>query len=207
MARQTRAAPLIAAAAGAALLTLPASTLAAQRTRLAAVSPRIEAGVVGSSPLLRDGYGTTVRAQVAPVVSLGAAWPAGHATSLSIFLRGSRASVQASQGAWQWSAGTTSQLDVGAAAERWLLSDVVALRLGAAASWLSGPDDIAPFRFNGSATPHPGAEAGAVVRLLRSRPVAATVVVHGFRYRGSAGDRVASSGTVTRLMAGVRYGR
>lgn len=220
MARPTRAAPLTASRRAARLLAvralLPAVAgvvgarpLSAQAARLAFPRPslRAEIGVVGASPLVRDANGTTVRAQVAPLVGAAAAWQVAGSTSLSIFARGSRGSVSAVQGGRHWSAGTTSQLDLGAAVER-ALTPVVSLRAGVSASWLSGPEDLAPFRFNEGTNPRPSAEAGLGARLMRTRPLSGTVVAQAYRYgAGSDAAPLASEGTVTRLIATVRYGR
>jgi hypothetical protein len=199
--RSARAALALGAAA-------PLAVAGAQGVRWQSPRFRVELGAAGSGAFLTDGNGLEVRAGLAPTLGLAAAWPAGHRYAISMFGRASRASVKLSQGGSHWSAGSTRQLDLGAAIERRFRGDVFEARLGGGGSWLAGPDDVAPFRFLSSGTPRLSGEVGGSVRLHRSLPVYGVVTAQGVRYGGAnATAPEGGSGYVTRLIGGVRYGR
>ena len=198
--------------------TLAAAALAAAAAPLAAAdaqgvewqSPRfrVELDAAGSGAFLTDGNDLEVRAGLAPALGLAAAWPTAHRYAVSLFGRASRASVKLSQDGSHWSAGSTRQLDLGAAIERRFRGDVFEARLGGGASWLSGPQDVAPFRFLNSSTPHLSGEVGGSVRLHRLLPVYGVVTAQGVHYGGANSTAPeGGSGVVTRIIGGVRYGR
>jgi hypothetical protein len=195
-------------AAVALAIVTPLSTVRAQGVEWQEPTLRVELSAAGSGAFLTDGNGLEVRAGLAPALGLAAAWPAGHWYTVSVFARGSTASVDVSENGSHWSAGHTRELDLGAAIERRLLGDLVAVRLGGGASWLSGPTDVSPFRFLDAGSPHLSGEAGASVRLIRALPVFGVVAAQGVRYGGaSVAGPAGGNGTVTRILGGVRYGR
>ena len=200
----TRSAAVALALGAAAPLALArAQGVASQAPRF-----RVELSAAGSGAFLSDGNGLEVRAGLAPALGVAAAWPFGHRYAVSLFGRASRASVKLSQGGSHWTAGSSRQLDLGAAVERRFRGDVFEARLGAGGSWLSGPDDVAPFRFVSSGAPRLSGEAGGSVRLHRSLPLYGVVTAQGVRYGGAnATAPEGGSGYVTRLIGGVRYGR
>lgn len=202
--------PSLRSSCAAAALAMLAPLVAARGQGVEWQAPtfRVELAAAGSGAFLTDGNGLDIRAGLAPALGLAAVWPAGHWYVISLFARGSAASVDVSESGRHWSAGRTRQLDLGAAVERRLLGDLFAVRLGGGASWLTGPSDVAPFRFLDSGSPHLSGEAGASVRLLRSMPIFGTVAVQGVRYGGaSVSGPAGGNGTVTRILGGVRYGR
>lgn len=197
----------VAAVALAAATAAPLAVAAAQGVEWTAPSLRVELTAVGAGAFLTDGNGLEVRAGVSPAVGLAAAWRAGHHFGVELFARGSNGGVDVSQDGAHWSAGHTRQVDVGAAMER-RFGDVFGARAGLAASWISGPADVAPFRFMRSGTPHLSGEAGGSVRLTRRLPLHGVVAVQGVSYGGaSASDPAGGRGSVMRLLGGVRYGR
>jgi hypothetical protein len=189
------------------IVLAPADALRAQGVEWRAPALRVEVDAIGSGAYLTDGNGLEVRAEVAPALSLAAAWRSGHLYGVELFGRGSNAGVDVSESGTHWSAGHARQLDLGAALER-RFGDRFTVRAGGGASWISGPADVAPFRFMSSGAPHPSAEAGGSVRLLRTRPLAGVITFQGVRYGGAAvTDPAGGSGWVMRLLGGVRYGR
>lgn len=189
-----------------ALALSPARALA-QGAEWTAPSLRVELAAVGAGAFLTDGNGLEVRAGVAPSVGLAAAWRAGHLYGVELFGRGSNAGVDVSQDGVHWSAGHTRQVDAGAAVER-RFGLAFAVRAGVAATWISGPDDVAPFRFMRAGSPHPSAEIGGSVRLVRRWPVHGVLAVQGTSSGGASTRAPAGGrGTLMRLLGGVRYGR
>lgn len=183
------------------------SPLAAQGVEWTAPSVRVELLAVGAGAFLTDGNGLEVRAGVAPAIGVATAWRAGHHYGVELFARGSNGGVDVSQDGAHWSAGHTRQVDFGAAMER-RFGDVFGVRAGLAATWISGPADVAPFRFMKSGTPHLSGEAGGSVRLTRRLPIHGVIAMQGVSYGGaSATDPAGGRGSVMRLLGGVRYGR
>jgi hypothetical protein len=77
---------------------------------------------------------------------------------------------------------------------------------GVGALWAGGPDDVAPFTVDRGALLN--GEIGASVRIASSQPLFLTGAAQAFRLGGAtAGDPIRESGTVMRVLVGVRHGR
>ena len=189
--------------AGALALVLVALPLAAQRRSASAPDHvSVEAGAGFASIYFEEGNGTTVRGSVAPVLGVGAEWATGPSLRAGITVRGSRDALRITDDGRSWDAGHATRFDLlgtlAWGAER------MALRLAAGPVWLSGPDDVVPFRGQGTAM-HWG---GGVV-------VDGTLALNGrLRWRaGADGVWLTPSGTamtpvtgmVRRFMIGAAY--
>jgi hypothetical protein len=114
--------------------------------------------------------------------------------------------VDLESGGASWSGGTATIVDASAAFERRVF-ERVALWAGAGVSYVKGPSDVAPFRFENGSPVHLAGEAGARVS-LGELPVAAVVMWHVFRMNGTSGAGTpGEEGVVHRAMLGVSYGR
>ena len=173
------------------------------------LSPRVELGFAVSTPYLKDANGATVRARVAPVLSLGAAWALGRVggapTAATVDIRATRAGVKISQGGADTPAGSAWQVDVLAGGERW--RGRVGLRAAAGVTWLHGDDDVSPFRFVNDTPWHLAGEVGALARVSRTRPLSVLLAAQGVRMGSPGNGLIDANGAVIRLVAAVRYGR
>lgn len=195
----------------AALIALPAlciSAAGAQEDRRA----RLSAEVAFTTPLVEDGNGTTVRYAPAPAVGGGFAWTLSPGLSMVLGARAARAGVRVEDQGGERDAGSGWAVDATAALERTLGcadpegTGCLALRAGVGALWLGGPDDVTPFRAAGGARLQ--GEFGAAMRIAQGLPLHLTAAAQAFRLGGeTAGDPVRESGTVLRVLVGVRHGR
>lgn len=207
-------APSSLAAPSLTLLVLLATVNARGGAQTLARAPNLRAEIaVGySTPLVKDANGTEVRATWSPAVGVGIAWNVASRTHVSLTLRGARPSLDLEHDGNSWSGGSATIVDVIAAAER-EIGQRVALRAGLGLVWLTGPDDVAPFRgTSGSQRFHAAFDVGAAVRpvlnALSKRPIFVTFGVQGFRLgNATASDPVTQPGAILRFIAGVRYGR
>ncbi|MFN2400097.1 MAG: hypothetical protein ABR543_15865 [Gemmatimonadaceae bacterium] len=194
------------------VLLATVTTRVGSQTSVRTPNFRAEIAVGYSSPLVKDANGTEVRATWSPSIGAGIAWNVAPKTHLSLTLRGARPSLDLEHDGNSWSGGSATIVDVIAAAEREIWQRV-ALRAGLGLVWLTGPDDVAPFRgTSGSQRFHAAFDAGAVVRpawkALATRPIFLTFGIQGFRLgNATASDPVTKPGGILRFMAGVRYGR
>lgn len=191
-----------------AVLAATAGSVAAQEDgRL-----RFEAAVAYSTNLIEDANGTTVSFGLAPVLGAGIAWTLSQGTNAALGARVSRAGVDVDFGGGSRSAGNGWVVDIRAALERefgacgmgsrWC----TALHGGVGALWAGGPDDVAPFSTDRGAMLT--GEVGLAVRVASSLPLYLTGAAQAYRLgRSTAGDPIRESGTVTRILLGVRHGR
>ena len=172
-----------------------------------------EAAIAVARPFVEDGNGTSVKPGVGPVGGVMAAWPARSRTMVTLGVQGSAFSLKLEDGGASWSGGRALQLDIMAGVEYEIAGcaardqrGCTSLRGAAGGTWLSGSDDVLPFRFGGTGL-HPAGELGVTVRLLVRRPLSATLVAHAFRLGGStANDPISNPGTALQFRLGARYG-
>lgn len=190
-----------------ALLVAPLCALA-QGPRLASPTLRMELGAAVSTPYLKDANGATVRAGVAPALALGVAWDLlgrRSPTAATIGVRASRGGVRIRQGGSDTPVDPAWQLDATAGVERWV--GRLGLRAAAGVTWLRGDETVAPFRFANGSPWHLAGEAGALARVPGARLLLLSLTAQAYRL-GTAGpgNPGGSSGTVIRVLTGVRYG-
>lgn len=204
MAHTPRPAPLIAL-----IVSILASPLAAQSDG----RPRFEAGIAYTSALVEDANGTSVSYSLAPAIGGGMAWTLSEGTNALLGARLSRAGVNIDYGGDSKSAGSGWIVDVRASLERDVSGcaggasrGCTSISAGVGALWAGGPDDVAPFTVDRGALLN--GEIGASVRIANSQPLYLTGAAQGFRLGGAtAGDPIRESGTVMRVLVGVRHGR
>jgi len=195
----------------ASLIVLLISTAAAVSAQ-ADGRPRVEAAVAYTTNLIEDENGTMVSYALAPAVGAAFAWTLSSGTNAVLGGRLSRAGVDVDfQGSSQ-SAGNGWVVDVRAALEREFgacsagTRGCTVLHAGGGALWATGPDDVAPFSTDRGAMLT--GEIGIAVRVTSGMPFYLTGVAQAFRLGGStASDPIRESGTVTRVLLGVRHGR
>jgi hypothetical protein len=177
--------------------------------------PRLEAGLGFGGALVEDGSGATLAAGLGPFAGAGIAWGVAPRTTLAIGARAATATVRGEGGGSEWSAGRAWRVDVLVGLEQRLFGcaaeaeapGCLAAHAGGGAVWLSGPRDVVPFRFGGNGL-HFGGEVGASVRLLRARPLFATVSAGALRLGGeSVLSPIGEPGWSRRFLVGVRHGR
>ena len=203
MAHTARATPLIA------LIVSLAAPLAAQSDG----RPRFEAGIAYTSALVEDANGTSVSYALAPAIGGGMVWTLSEGTNALLGARLSRAGVNIDYGSDSKSAGSGWIVDVRAALERAVSGcaggatrGCTSISAGVGALWAGGPDDVAPFTVDRGTLLN--GEIGASVRIASSRPLFITGAAQAFRLGGAtAGDPIRESGTVMRVLVGVRHGR
>lgn len=167
--------------------------------------PGFELGLALPSLLVRDANGTRVQANLAPVAGVDMRWKLSPRLHSLVGIRGSIASVSVDAGADKWSAGRTSQLAIRTGLEQRFEAGI-GVSLAASGTWLSGPDDITPFRDD--AGWHWGGDAGLSWKLGRHRPISLFAVVEGFMLGGNAAnDPVPRPAWVRRFVVGARRGR
>ena len=191
------------------IVLLAAAPLAAQSDG----RPRFEAGLAYSTNLLEDANGTSVSYAVGPAIGAGYAWTLSPGTNAVLGARLSRSGVsidyadggsESAGSGWVIDARAMLEREIGpcAAAER----GCATVHAGAGAVWATGPDDVAPFTVDRGAML--AGEIGAAVRVARGLPLFLTGAVQAFRLGGSTvGDPVRETGTVMRVILGVRHGR
>ena len=203
MAHTPRTTPLIA------LIVSFAAPLAAQSDG----RPRFEAGIAYTSALVEDANGTSVSYALAPAIGGGMAWTLSEGTNAILGARLSRAGVNIDYGGDSKSAGSGWIVDVRASLERAVSGcaggaarGCTSISAGVGALWARGPDDVAPFTVDRGALLN--GEVGASVRIAGSQPLFLTGAAQAFRLGGAtAGDPIRESGTVMRVLLGVRHGR
>ncbi len=203
MAHTPRTTPLIA------LIVSFAAPLAAQSDG----RPRFDAGIAYTSALVDDANGTSVSYALAPVIGGGMAWTLSEGTSALLGARLSRAGVNIDYGDDSKSAGSGWIVDVRASLERnvtgcagGVARGCTSISAGVGALWAGGPDDVAPFSVDRGALLN--GEIGASLRIATSQPIFLTGGAQAFRLGGAtAGDPIHESGTVMRVLVGVRHGR
>lgn len=203
MAHTPRTASLIA------LLAAAAAPLPAQSDG----RPRLEAAVTYSTNLVEDENGTTVSYGLAPAVGAAFAWTLSSGTNAVLGARVSRAGIDIDFDGTSQSAGNGWVVDARAALERELgacgpdgAPGCTALHAGLGALWATGPDDVTPFSTDRGAML--SGEIGAAVRVTRGLPLYLTGTAQAFRLGGStASDPLRETGTVMRVLVGVRHGR
>lgn len=201
MAHPARAASLI--------LFMAAAPLAAQSDG----RPRLEVAVAYSTNLVEDANGTTVSYGIGPAIGAGYAWTLSPALNAALGVRATRAgiSIDYADGGSQ-SAGSGWVIDARALLEREFgpctaeTRGCASVHGGAGVTWAGGPDDVTPFSVDRGALLT--GEFGAAIRVAAARPLYLTGDVQAFRLGGStAGDPIRESGTVMRVLVGVRHGR
>lgn len=181
------------------------SSSAAPRSRRP--SWRGELGLAFGARYMESDGGVEVQSRVLPFVGGGAAWTTGARTMVGLAARLSAGGLLVSNAETDWDAGSVLLGDLMGTVE-WAVHPRATLHGGLGLTWVRGPSDVAPFRFNNDAPLHAGAVVGASTRLPGSRPLRAFLDVHGIRYGGgTADDPIADGGTVTRYVLGVRYGK
>ena len=165
---------------------------------------RFELGMALPSTLVDDANGTTIRSGLAPLVGLAGTWMMSPRLQSVIGIRGSVASVIADAGSSDWNAGRTSQMTVRAGLEQHFDSGLGVL-VGGSGMWLSGPDDVTPFRDDAGL--HWGGEAGVSWRVRPARQLSLFASIEAFMLGGkTADDPIARAAWVSRLVLGVRRG-
>jgi len=173
--------------------------------RLSRPRPMFEVALALPSLLVRDANGTRVRGTIAPVVGVAGMWNLSPRLNSVAGIRGSLSSVSVDAGADDWKAGRTSQLAIRAGLERTFEAGL-GLSLAGLGTWLSGPDDVTPFR--DGAGWHWGGDAGVSWRVTRSRPLSLFAVIETFMLGGAtASDPVPSPAWVRRIVVGARHGQ
>lgn len=183
-----------------------ACTLTAQTSRRpSAPRPLFEFALALPSLLVDDKNGTRVWSTIAPVVGVAGTWQLSPRLQSVIGLRGSLASVAVDAGAEEWKAGRTGQLALRAGLEH-RVHERFGISAAASGTWLSGPDDVTPFRDD--AGWHWGGEAGVSWRAGRTRPFWLFAAVEGFMLGGgTVSDPIPGTAWVRRIVVGVRHGR
>lgn len=173
---------------------------------------------VQQSRFLEDGNGVTVHGRTTLAVEGGPSWVLFDSDLLHLRLRGGlqlRVAAPAVE-IRERTDGTGPARRAGRA----VLADLSArieqdgggiLQLYGAAgtTWLRGPADVAPFRFDHVDGFHQAAELGAALRVA-PRPVFITGAIGVFSYGSDTGDAGAGRvqrGAIGRAMLGARYGR
>ena len=174
--------------------------------------PRLEATVAYTTNLVEDANGTTVSYALAPTVGAAFAWTLSSGINALLGARVSRAGIDVDFESASQSAGSGWVLDLRAGIEREFgacgmgARGCTALHAGAGAVWMSGPDDVAPFSTDRGALV--AGEVGLAVRITSGLPFYLTGTAQAFRLGGAtASDPIRESGTVTRVLLGVRHGR
>lgn len=175
--------------------------------------PRFEAGIAYTSALVEDANGTSVSYALAPVLGAAMAWTLSPGTNAMLGARVSRAGVNVDHGGEPRSTGNGWIMDVRAELEREVsgcaggpLRGCTAISAGVGALWAGGPDDVTPFTVDRGALLK--GEIGASVRVDAARPLYLTTAAQAFRLGGAtAADPIRESGTVIRVLVGVRHGR
>jgi hypothetical protein len=192
-----------------ALIVILTSPVAAQSDG----RPRLEAGIAYTSALVEDANGTNVSYALAPAIGAGMAWTLSEGTNALLGARLGRAGVNINYGGGSQSAGSGWIVDVRAALERGVSGcaggparGCTSISAGVGALWAGGPDDVAPFTVDRGALLN--GEIGASVRIASAQPIFLTGAAQAFRLGGAtAGDPVRESGTVMRVLVGLRHGR
>jgi hypothetical protein len=168
---------------------------------------RGDLGVAVSTPLLEDGNGVSVRRGPGPVVSGEAVMAIDARSALVITLRAASAPLRARSSGRQWSAGDSRQIDVGMRLERRAPGGTI-VGLGLAASRLTGPVDLVPFRGESGAILTWGTEVTLSRRLSSQGPLHALVATDVIRLprQGTANPSV-HAGWVGRVRLALRYAR
>ena len=184
-----------------------ASSDAAVRTPWNAPRLRFGAVVGAGTAWATDDAGVNVEQGLAGGVSGGAGWMVGGGYGLGLGLRGTLGAVTIDDEEGSRSAGTATQVDLLASIEH-ALGDRLAGHVAAGAAWVSGPDDVVPFRHGNNGRLQPTGEVGLALRLTTGRPLSATFALQATRF-GSAtlADPIKEPGWVNRGLVGVRYGR
>ncbi len=175
--------------------------------------PRLEAGIAYTSALVEDANGTSVSYALAPAIGAGMAWTLSEGTNALLGARLSRAGVNIDYEGGSQSAGSGWIVDVRAALERELSGcagggarGCTSISAGVGALWAGGPDDVSPFTVDRGALLN--GEIGASVRIASAQPIFLTGAAQAFRLGGAtAGDPIRESGTVMRVLVGLRHGR
>jgi len=193
-----------------ALASCPSTPLAAQES-----AERIDrrpawrgdVGIAASTPLLEDGNGVSVRRGLGPVVSGEAVMAIDARTALVITLRAGSAPLRARSSGRQWSAGDARQIDIGMRMERRAPGRTM-VGLGLAASRITGPDDLVPFRGVSGAIMTWGTEATVSRRLSSAGPLHALIATDVIRLpRQTAANPSVHAGWVGRVRLALRYAR
>ena len=174
------------------------------RRRPSRPSLRFELGVALPSTLVEDANGTTIQTGFAPVLGVAGTWMISPKVQAAIGVRGSFASVTADGGSNDWDAGRSSQIALRAALEQGF-DYGVGVFAGGSAVWLSGPDDVTPFRDNAGL--HWGGDVGARWRASPSRRLSVFAAVEAFMLGGKTNaDPIARPAWARRFVLGVRHG-
>lgn len=173
--------------------------------RLSRPRPRFEVALALPSLLVDDRNGIRVWSTIAPVLGVAGMWKLSPRLTSVVGIRGSLASVSVDAGADDWKAGRTSQLAVRAGLGHTFEAGLGVFVAGSG-TWLSGPDDVTPFR--DGAGWHWGGDAGVSWRVSRNRPLSLFAAIEGFMLGGATtSDPVPSPAWVRRFVVGVRHDR
>ena len=132
-----------------AMLAVLALPLPGQKRSITRPRWSIETGAGFRSTYFERGTDTRVRGTVAPLVGVGALWPATTRLRAGLLARASRDGLRITQMDRTWDAGHVTRLEV--LGNLGWESDRVAIRGTAGPVFLGGPDDIVPFRGQGMA--------------------------------------------------------
>ena len=189
--------------AAALALLLVALPLGAQKRRASAPDQiSVEAGAGFGSIYFEEGNGTTVRGGVAPVLGVEALWATGRSLRAGFAVRASRDALRISDDGRSWGAGHATRFDLYGT----LAWDVerIAFRVAAGPAWLSGPDDVVPFRAQGTAM-HWGGGVTVDGALAFDRRLRWRAGVDGLRMTPSGTATTPVTGMVHRFMIGAAY--
>lgn len=131
------------------LLSIIALPVAGQKRSVTKPRVSFEAGAgFGSTYFVREAD-TRVRGTFAPMIGAGALWATGFRWRAGFLARASRDGVRVTQRDRTWDAGHVTRFDLSGTLG-WE-SERMAVRGTAGSIFLSGPDDVVPFRGQGTA--------------------------------------------------------
>ena len=181
-------------------LSVPAG---AQRRPMVAPLWSFEVGAAFGSIYFEEGAtSTTVRGTVAPMVGVGALWRAGRVVRAGVVARASRDGLRVTDYTREWNVGHVNRFDMSGTlaweAER------IAFRAVAGPVFLSGPDEIVPFRDRGTAMHWGG---GAIIdgTLANKGRLRWRVGADGVWMTPSGTAAPAATGIVPRIVIGAAY--
>lgn len=173
---------------------------------LSAIRIGAEIGITGTTRLIEDGSGISVRQRISPSVGLEARLPVTPAITAGLGVRAARTQLTVEQSGNRWSGGTSHSYDLALTVAHELPGMLVG-RIGAVGSFVFGPRDLVPFRVHHGRITLWGSEVGLSRRLGRS-PLHASLGGQLLRLGAqSREDAPVGGGWVGRVHLGLRYAR
>lgn len=163
----------------------------------------LDLSVASRAALLEDGNGTIVRADRSIGAGLTALWRAADRASAGASLGTAFGGVTVEDDGASWDAGSLARLDLFGVVT--MAAGPVTLRAGAGPVWLIGPDDVAPFRGRGAASPSWGGELAADAGFTSASRFRLRAGVDAIRLAPGGLGPGTSAGAVVRFRLGVAY--